>query len=114
MNATLILLGVDPGSFTPQLLAAVAQAVQQQLSFPDPVVNGTSWAPAILVSPAMLPTGPSQLCPVSSSGCAPQCPFPRLCSRVVRHCRHRHPCPCSNPYACLLGFGPVGHSQPPC
>ena len=67
VNATLILLGVDPGSFTPQLLLAVAQAVQEQLSIPDPVVNGTSWAPGILVRPAVcipspvptVPAGPA-------------------------------------------------------
>ena len=95
MNATLILLGVDPGSFTHQLLAAVAQAVQQQLSFPDPVVNGTSWAPAILVIPATLlrrvegqafraavselrveGQGPSQLCHVSSSSSVPRRSMP--------------------------------------
>ena len=49
MNATLILLGVDPGSFTPELLQLTALAVQQHLSFSDPVVEGTSYAPGILV-----------------------------------------------------------------
>ena len=54
MNASFVLVGISSANFSSTLLQALAAGVQQQLSFADRNVNGSSWQPATLAVRTLL------------------------------------------------------------